>query len=396
MKKSILPAITAAALLGTLIMPQYGFALSESERINQELSKLKKDKASAQQKASDAQNQIGKVQQEKQQTSKDINLIMNQVDEVTKKLTDLNNKVAAKTDELQENAQNLQDAEERVATRDQMLRSRLRLMYMNGFVSYADVLLSSTSFSDFLDRLNALNSIVNQDKEVLEANQRDRDLIAEKKQVVETQLAEVKQLYSDAEDTKAELVAKEKEKEVKIASLTKKEKELEDITEEQQNLVISFAKKESQLLAEQIKAQKKPSNFTYNGGKFAYPLVKQATMTSDFGVRKDPFTGKQAGHTGIDLAVPKGTDILAAENGVVILAGWWSGYGNCVIIDHGKGVWTLYGHIRDGGIGVEKGESVKRGQKIAEVGATGRATGNHLHFEVRINEEPVDPKPYLR
>nr|WP_275984080.1 peptidoglycan DD-metalloendopeptidase family protein [Paenibacillus hamazuiensis] len=379
-----------------MIAPQLGLALSESARIDQELAQLKKQKAAAQQKANEAQSQINKVQQEKQQAAKDIDTIMDQLDETNQKLAELNKKVEDTTAELKESAKNLEDAEGRVAARDQMLKSRLRLMYMNGVVSYADVLLSSTSFTDFLDRLNALKTIVSQDKEILEANQRDRDLIAEKKKAVELQLAEVKQLYSDAEAVRSDLAAKEKEKEVKIASLSKKEKDLEDISEEQERLLMQFAKKESQLLAEQVKSKKKTVNFTYSGGKFGYPLVKQAPMTSDFGVRKDPFTGKQAGHTGIDLGAPQGTDILAAEGGVVIMAGWWSGYGNTVIIDHGKGVWTLYGHIRNDGIVVEKGETVKRGQKIAEVGSTGRSTGYHLHFEVRINEEPVDPKPYLR
>jgi murein DD-endopeptidase MepM/ murein hydrolase activator NlpD len=391
-KKPLLPWALTAALAGTLVLPQLGFAISASERIDQELAQLKKQKAAAQQKANDAQNQINQVQKEKQQVTKDINTILNQLDETNKKLAELNEKLAATTADLKENAKKLEEAEARVEARDQMLRSRLRFMYMNGFVSYADVLFSSTSFMDFLDRLDALKSIVSRDKEILEANERDRDIIAEKKKTVELQLAEVKRLYDEANEVKADLLVKEKEKEVKIASLSKKEKELEDITEEQERLIMEFARKEAELQ----RKKSKPASYTYSGGKFAYPLAKQAPMTSDFGVRTDPFTGQKAGHTGIDLGAPQGTDILAAEGGVVIVAGWWSGYGNTVIIDHGKGVWTLYGHIRNDGIFVEKGDTVKRGQKIAEVGSTGRSTGNHLHFEVRINENPVDPKPYLR
>jgi murein DD-endopeptidase MepM/ murein hydrolase activator NlpD len=96
------------------------------------------------------------------------------------------------------------------------------------------------------------------------------------------------------------------------------------------------------------------------------------------------------------MAAPRGTPIYAAESGVVIVNQWMGGYGNCIIIDHGGGLWTLYGHLLDGSSVVEKGETVKRGQKIASVGMTGTATGYHLHFEVRKNEKPVNPLPYIR
>ncbi|UUZ91195.1 peptidoglycan DD-metalloendopeptidase family protein [Paenibacillus sp. P25] len=405
MKKSFLPLVVTVGLIGALMVPEYSYALSESQRIQQELNQLKQSKANLQQTAAQAEKEKNQVQQDKQQTNKDLNTILNQIDETNQKLNQLNDQVSTVSAALKDNAAQLEDAEARVASRDQMLRSRLRLMYMNGVVSYADVLLSSTSFSDFLDRLNALKSIVNQDKEILEANKRDKEVIAQKQVEIEKRLAQVKDLYAQAAAVKADLLVKEKEKEVKIASLSQKEKELEEISKDAENQLIQVAKQEAAKqrafqdakAAESAKQGKSAAPaYTYSGGRFGYPPPKVVQISSDFGVRIDPFTGQKAGHTGIDLPSPNGTDIYAAEAGVVILASWWSGYGNCVIIDHGKGVWTLYGHIRNDGIVVEKGQTVKRGQKIAEVGATGRATGNHLHFEVRINEEPVDPKPYLK
>jgi murein DD-endopeptidase MepM/ murein hydrolase activator NlpD len=270
---------------------------------------------------------------------------------------------------------------------------------MNGFVSYMDVLLSATSFSDFLSRLDALKSIVNQDKEILASNKKDRETVALKKEQTEKQLAQVKLLYEQADQVRDELQAKEKEKEVKIASLSKMEKDLEHISEENEKLLIQFAAQEAALQAKKRAASKANTSnvFTYSGGKFGFPLASKAPLTSDFGTRVNPVTGQKGEfHKGIDFGAPGGTSILAAENGVVIVASWWSGYGNTVILDHGNGVWTLYGHIRNDGIVVKKGDSVKRGQKIAEVGSTGQATGNHLHFEVRKNEQPIDPKPFLR
>lgn len=403
-------------LASAMAFPAAGLAGTATDSINQQLNDLKKAKSAAQKKASDTQNQLSQVQKDKNKSSQDLNALLGQIDEVGKKLTDLETQIDKITADLKMNAQQLEDAQHRVEARDQMLKSRLRLMYMNGVVSYAEVLLSSTSFGDFLDRLDALKSIVSQDKDILESNKKDRESIAEKQQVIERDLAKVKTLFAETDSVKDALVSKEKEKEVVIASLSKKEKELEEISDDQEKLLMQFASQESALLKKAAAAEaaaaaaaKKAGKttaksgstvadaFTYSGGKFAYPLAKQAPMTSDFGERTDPINGKAGAiHTGLDLGAPQGTDILAAENGVVIVASWWSGYGNCVIIDHGGGVWTLYGHIRDGGIAVEKGDKVKRGQKIAEVGHTGRATGNHLHFEVRINEKPVDPKPYLR
>ncbi|WP_172257080.1 murein hydrolase activator EnvC family protein [Saccharibacillus deserti] len=131
-----------------------------------------------------------------------------------------------------------------------------------------------------------------------------------------------------------------------------------------------------------------------SGGAMLTP-VDSFRMSSGFGTRVHPITGKVKKHTGVDMAAPQGTDIHAAEGGVVTVAQWWNGYGNTVVIDHGNGIWTLYGHIRDGGVMVSSGQTVQRGQKIAEVGSTGNSTGPHLHFEVRQNGEPVDPVPYL-
>ncbi|TDF93468.1 murein hydrolase activator EnvC family protein [Paenibacillus piri] len=415
MKKSLLSLVVTSGLVGTLVIPQFAFALTATQKIDQQLGELKKMQSNAQQKANEAQSEMNKVLQEKQQASTDINSLLSQIETTNLKLNDLNNEITKVKDTLKETGEQLEEAENRVESRDKLLKSRLRLMYMNGVVSYADVLLSSTNFGDFLDRLNALKAIVTQDKQILELNQKDRATIADKQVQVQQQLDKVKDLYTQTTVVKADLVTKEKEKEVKIASLAKKEKELEDISEEQEKMLLQYARRESALAAEKRKAAAEaaakaaaakakagggsaPAANTAppTGGKLGYPLPKVATMTSDFGTRSDPFTGKKATHKGIDLAMPNGTPILAAADGEVIVASWWSGYGNCVIIDHGNGTWTLYGHIRNGGIDVEKGDSVKKGQKIAEVGSTGQSTGNHLHFEVRIHEEPVDPKPYLR
>jgi murein DD-endopeptidase MepM/ murein hydrolase activator NlpD len=310
-------------------------------------------------------------------------------------------RIAATEESLLQAGQELEEAKARIEERGELLDARVRLMYTNGFVSYLDVLLSATSFSDFLDRFDSLQSILAQDKAILEAHKADKELIEQKKADIETELAGLQELYSKKEDYYNLLVDKEKEKEVmilryneQIEALDQRAEELEHISEENEKQLMELARKEKAA----IEAEKKKKNTVYyTGGKLGMPIKDYKYVSSKFGPRTHPITGEKGKqHNGIDFAAPSGTDIFAAESGTVIVAQSMSGYGNTVIIDHGNGLWTLYGHIRKGGIKVKAGEVVKKGQKIAEVGSTGNSTGPHLHFEVRLNEKPVNPENYLR
>ena len=137
---------------------------------------------------------------------------------------------------------------------------------------------------------------------------------------------------------------------------------------------------------------------TLAGGAIAVPSdkpLRTAEFTSGFGSRSDPFRHGAAFHPGIDLAAPYGTPVYATADGTVLRAGWNSGgYGNLVEIDHGRGIVTRYGHMSK--LIVSPGQHVTRGQQVGYVGSTGRSTGNHLHYEVRIDDSPVNPIPFMR
>ena len=123
--------------------------------------------------------------------------------------------------------------------------------------------------------------------------------------------------------------------------------------------------------------------------------VKTAAFTSGYGVRSDPFRGSAAMHPGIDLAGPMGTPIYATADGTVLRSGWTSGgYGNLIEVDHGRGIATRYGHLSQ--VLVRAGQHITRGQLIARMGSTGRSTGSHLHYEVRIDGKPVNPIPFMK
>ncbi|XEC94694.1 murein hydrolase activator EnvC [Paenibacillus tarimensis] len=391
MKKS-LTFLAIIVLAAVVFQPIGGEASSEVDRINRELKKVRDEMKAAENRKIEAEKSIQELDRKKEETAKSINEIINQINDAVVNMQNVRDQIASTEDELQAAARNLSDAELRIEEREAMRQSILRLRYTNGFVSYVDVLFGSTSFADFLDRSDALQAIFRQEKELLDEQKRDREMIVVKKEEIETKLEEVNQLYDRLETYHAQLVNKEKEKERMILSFNQQKEEQLDISEEQEAQLMKLAKKASDLEKEKNRVETH-----YKGGKLLRPIGDGYRISSGFGPRTHPITGQKGKmHNGIDFAAPQGTPIYAAESGVVIVAQATSGYGNTVIIDHGGGLWTLYAHIRPKGILVESGQKVKRGDKIAEVGTTGNSTGPHLHFEVRLNEKPQNPLNYLR
>lgn len=374
-----------------MLQPVGGNAASSLDKINKDLASAKKQIEQAQQSAKNAEAKKNDISVKKEDAQQEILKLNDQLDNVADNLNYVQDQVDTKEAELQKAGKELDKAEEQVKDRDELLQSRMKLMYENGAVSYLEVLFSATSFSDFIDRFDSLHSILSQDRSILEQHKKDKELVAEKKANVASALGEVKTMYTKLQQYKSELDQKEEEKEVLIANYTKEMQELEDISEEQEKQLIALAKKVADL-----NKKKNSIRNPYTGGKLGMPIRGTYRISSNFGYRIHPITGVRKLHAGIDFAAKQGTDIFAAESGVVLVARVTSGYGNTVIIDHGNGLWTLYGHIRNGGIKVKEGQSVKKGQKIAEVGSTGDSTGPHLHFEVRKNQTAVNPSSYLK
>lgn len=402
--RRIAGVIVVTLLTVFMLHPASGEAASLSQ-IKKQIEEAKKEMRDAERRAAEAQKQAANansqksdIEVKKSDAQASIQNILAEIDNVTVNKMNTQAEVDAKEEELLQTGTQLEQAEQRVVERDELLQSRMRLMYTNGFVSYMDVLLSATSFTDFIDRFDALQSILSQDHDILEEQKQEKELVVQKKAEVEKQFAEVKAMYDKLEKYENALIAKEHEKEQLIASynsnlqaLDSELEQLEDIGEEAEKELMQLASKVSKLNAEKNRI----SN-PYSGGRLGMPIKDNYRISSNFGTRTHPITGKKHTHTGIDFAAPQGTDIYAAEGGVVIISQTWSSYGECIVIDHGNGLWTLYGHIRKGGRLVSKGDTVKKGDKIAEVGSTGNSTGPHLHFEVRKNEVAVNPGGYLK
>lgn len=288
-----------------------------------------------------------------------------------------------------EAALELTAAEERVEERDQLLKTRVRSMYESGGkVNYLEVLLGSSSFGEFLERLDFLSLIMQQDQKIFEDFINDKNLIEEKKIEIEGFLVQLEGQKAELDTLMENQRAQEKDKLLRVAEIGQNQEELAKQEEE--------AEKEMFILANQISSKNKEIEKLKFDGEFTWPVPDSYRITSHFGLRKDPFTGARKGHNGTDIGAPQGTKIVAASGGIVIVAEYLRGYGNTVIIEHGNNVRTLYGHIRNNGTKVKVGDRVKKGQKIAEVGSTGNSTGPHLHFEVHENGKQTDPMKYLK
>ncbi|WP_339318613.1 peptidoglycan DD-metalloendopeptidase family protein [Paenibacillus sp. FSL R10-2734] len=432
--KKIAAGLAVILLAVTIFQPSDGYAKKTSVAdIDKQLKQLQKEVQEAKAQQEKAASQTQEAQHYKNKTNLNLKYVLQQVDQVKGKMTEISTKISDTEVSLNVTATELDKAEARVASREEVLGSRVRLMYTDGAVSYLDVLLSSTSFADFLDRADSLKMIVDQDQELLVQHKLDKQTVVEKKQELEGQYAQAKQLYTSLEQQRSLLKEKEAEKQELIAFYDKQIQEGDELSEEQNEKLVKLASERSALETQKdkIKAEEaarkaaaakaeaarraaaaakkaaaskgssssssSSSETAYAGGDGPFLLpVGSARISSPFGPRTHPITGERGKvHTGVDFAVGQGTNIHAADSGTVILAEWWSGYGYCVIIDHGGGVWTLYGHIRKGGIKVSNGDRVNRGDVIAESGSTGNSTGPHLHFEVRIDGKPVNPMPYL-
>jgi murein DD-endopeptidase MepM/ murein hydrolase activator NlpD len=400
-KKVLIPLVTTMVMAVFLPVTSYANQVSN---VSNQIQQIKKQAADKKTSVNAIKNQIDAVKQQQQNTKDDIMSLDLKMNDTQAKIDDLNGQIKSESVKARQAAKDLQAAMDRVAKRDGLLKSRVNAMYEGGNISYLDVLMGSQGISDFLSRLDAVQSIVDQDVQILQDNKHDRDTIQQKKQQIETNLSNLKKFETNAQQLVATLTEQKKERQKILADLQKKEGALEEAKAAQEQAALDLVnqlqqKIDAQRQAEAQAAQAGGGSYTppvqYTGGRFAVP-VPGAVISSPFGWREHPILHTRKFHDGVDFAAPEGTTIEAAADGVVATAGYISGYGNAVVIYHGNGISTLYGHIRNGGIKVSEGQSVKAGQKIAEVGSTGMSTGPHCHFSVIVNGQKVDPMSYLR
>jgi murein DD-endopeptidase MepM/ murein hydrolase activator NlpD len=375
----------------SLVLPAALEANTANGAVSQQLQQVIDQKEKVKKQQAQTSQQLSSVKQEKAATQQEADQLQQKLEATSAQLTTLETSLSHLDDDLSKTKEQLTQADKRVTSRSGQLKQMIESMYVNGPQSYLEVLMGSTTFNDFLDRVQDLVLLAGNQKELLAANMRDKQQIEQVEAQQEKDQEQQKALVTQEQNLKQQLAAQEIQKTAELATLNSQEQVLAEQSAEQEKELMQFAAQESKLIEESKKV-----TLSYQGGKLAWPFSRNYPITSPFGYRSDPFTGERAFHDGTDVGAPKGTDILAAEDGIVSVAQWYGGYGNCVIIDHGHGIMTLYGHMLNDSMVVKKGDTVKRGQKIGEVGMTGRATGYHLHFGVYLNYNAVDPMNYLK
>ncbi len=367
--------IIMAVLMAFLMCMQTSVASAASlseirDQIKQKESQLKE----GQSKESDLASQMLDLEKKIQSMQDSINQLDAAISEGEAKLTTLEAE--------------LKEAEDKVQVQNDNLGSRLRNMYKNGTIGFVDVLLDSGSFTEFLTNLDMVEKVYSSDKEVLTGLQDAYDEIDKKKKEVEKLQTELNESKKVAESEKSTLEASK-------ATVEKQKAEISASNTETQKMLDSLKADAAAMSQNAVNNGSSSSSSSYTGGAMAWPVpsVGTSNITSIFGWRTHPIFGVGRGHTGVDIGASYGSSVVAANPGRVIYAGWYGGYGNCVQIDHGGGVVTLYGH--NSSLNVSVGQQVSRGQTIAYIGSTGYSTGPHCHFEVILDGVQVDPLDYI-
>jgi len=373
--------LLVALVIFSLAAPAFAVVTEEIEAKQQELEEIEKRRR-------DQKNALELRLNREAALREELKHLEQRVEELRLEQEKLAVEIAMVEKEIEQAEADLAAAEAQLKSQEDLLKLRLRAIQQHGVVSYLEVLFESSNFPDFLTRLHSLSTIANNDLGLIEQIKRERDIIQAWKEELELTKAKLENMRRQVAENEQALESAAGERVVILESLeveiAANLKAINDLEKEAQQLDTLIRK----LIAEAA------SKFSGLQGALQWPIEPPTWISSNYGWRRDPFSGAQAWHGGVDIAPHNGAAnyILAAAEGQVIFAGWNGGYGNCLMLDHGNGTVTLYAHMSSLLVGV--GEVISRGQRIARAGTTGYSTGVHLHFEVReYNKPPVRSYP---
>ena len=391
MKKKTV-TLVASLLCGSIMMATPYWYQAQDEDLTNQLSNIQQQLTNEANKKSEAEKTIGTVYEQ-------LHAIQIELDTATADLKQVQADRIRLDQDITKTEAELKAAQERLQSREKVFYKRVRDIYINGRLSYLDVVVGSKDFSDFANRMEMLKRILQADMELINTIKTEREEIASKKAKLEADRAKVLELEKVAQEKQTIINQKKAERQAVLERAMNDRDTADRAYNELMASSASITAMLQQRAAERAAAAAAASQggggatttWVQGTGQLAAPV--NAPITSDFGWRIHPIYGTSRLHAGTDFGVDEGTPVHAADGGVVVEAGWISGYGYTVIIDHGNGMSTLYAHNSD--VAVSPGQTVSKGQVVSYSGNTGGSTGPHLHFEVRINGEPTDPMGYL-
>ncbi len=355
-----------------------GASIVSAASVQDKINQASKDKQAALDKIKDAEQKKDDVIAQSDQLEREIDIIQTEIYAIDDIIAEADLEIAAKEEEIAR-------IQGDIDIQDEKFKECLRAMDETSTISYIELIFSSQSLSELLINIETINEITEHDMAIIDEMTRLKTEVEDAKAEIEARKKEQEEARAYASDKQGQLEIKLKEKENLAKALEKDIEKYKQVYEE--------ARRQEEALKSSLKYSDSSSQYL-GSGRFCWPAPSYTRISSPYGYRIHPIYNTKKFHSGVDLAAPGGSNILAAENGKVISAGWNGGYGNCLVIDHGGGISTLYAHSSK--LLVSKGTYVTKGQVIAKVGTTGNSTGNHLHFEVLVNGKTTDPMNYIK
>lgn len=389
-------ALMVGAFILCLPVCVYGNSIAQKQS---EISGAKQDKKNLEQKVQDLEDARNELLVSKQNLTSYVTKLDSELTMLQMKINELNNLVDEKKEQIEETKKELDEAKREEGKQYVQMKRRIRFMYEKSESSYYQMLFNAESFSDFLNHATYIEQITSYDRQMLVAYQQTKETIAllkanleDEEEILQAAMDEAKQNEGQMESLISD---KQKEIEKYEGDIKDKEAAIKEYEAQIAERDATIKALEKAVAAAIAAASSVSGNkvIKYKGGVFAWPVPNYTRISSDYGNRMHPILGVQKFHSGIDLAAPSGSAILAAADGEVVAAAYNASMGNYVMINHGDSIFTIYMHCS--ALYVSQGTSVTKGQSIAAVGSTGRSTGPHLHFSVRVGGNYVSPWSYL-
>jgi murein DD-endopeptidase MepM/ murein hydrolase activator NlpD len=388
-------AIAFLSILAALL-PSLPAAGGRLDRIEDELQHKRDQLERIEEERHDVAGELRDAQGNRQELAAKVHELGAQLDDAQARLAGVEATLEIARRELAQWTAKLERARAELRRQQGVLEDRAVAAYKLGPGAYLDMLLGAEDLRSLSDRVTFLDSVLTVDAELVDGLEVTETLVGDRRERVDAIEGRVEQRFTVLEQQAARIAEIEAQQQAVLAEIDLEieiqGELLEDIDEnrERYEQAVAELEAESARISGVIQSGGSSGSGQHSGEMF-WPT--NGPIVSGFGWRTHPIYGTQRFHAGVDIDGACGQPIWAADDGRVISAGWNGGYGNAVIIDHGRGVATLYGH--QSSVAVSSGARVGRGQTIGYVGTTGLSTGCHLHFEVRVNGAPVDPVPYL-
>ncbi|MBD5477523.1 MAG: peptidoglycan DD-metalloendopeptidase family protein [Lachnospiraceae bacterium] len=397
--KKAVCVLLGIAIMFTYVEPARAVTNESIREKEDQIKKAKEEVSNLKSSLTDVEALKKELERSKNDLTAYVTQLDSELSSIQEKIEEYNTRITEKEAQIVVTTEELNEAIKQQEEQYKAMKKRIRFMYEKGDTFYLEMLFSSAGFADMMNKADYIEALSRYDRNKLEEYVQTREMVELCKEELETEkeLLDEAKIAVEAEEANISSLIEEKEAQIRSVSgdISNKEAAIKEYEEmiAQENAEIAalekaVAEEKARLEAENAQAR------IYNGGMFTWPCPGYKRISDEYGNRIHPILGTQQFHNGVDMAASSGTAILAAYDGDVIAATYSSSMGNYIMIDHGSGLYTIYMHCS--ALYVSKGQTVTKGQNIAAVGSTGRSTGPHLHFSVRLNGSYVSPWNYLK